>query len=462
MRLASLLAPDCTQPDYDAQSLGLVIVNHIDELVSHLPLDGILLPECAEELRIRMATQIVHHDQLSLIPLVSRIPCGPILNAICHYAQDWRGIQEYCLQVRQQAKLLQSLPLEADYEEKLLRWLFLRPEYIIEPLQDSQHPQVYTYPLLAFFQSDASRIRSWILSLQARSIFDTEKLADKIRLCAKCGSGHINFFDRCPNCKSIDIAEHDFLHCFTCGHVAPEEDFLTGNHLICPKCRAALRHIGTDYDRPMENQKCADCGNVFSDSEVVAGCFDCGTISQPGSLETARIYRYRLSDEGRISIRNGALRDLYAIFDKERFATRKHFEMSLEWIGDMYRRYGNPHYSMVHFTVQNVGDLVDTIGRPDTVVLLEEFNRRLRAIMRETDIPVRIEEHRMAILMPSTSRDNALTAINRLANSGMNLEQNQRLNIDFGVFAIPGDSDGKESAKVMLGMLLDTTTGTIS
>lgn len=453
------------EPFPNTQLTGALPFKSMDEALQSSYLDGIVLGARTTQHFAEGVHAILNHPEHYLIPVFSAHDHGALVSTLSEgYTPDWAIIQKRTLQISQLRNVLQHLPKEVDFEERLLRWLYVRPEYEISPLVRPGSAQFYVYPLLTMIHPEPDKINSWINSLKARRLIEEKGLIDRIRLCGECGKAHLNYIDRCPNCQSINIAQHDFLHCFACGYVAPENEFLEGHHLNCPKCRAQMRHIGADYDRPLENLQCKSCSNVFSDAEVVSRCMDCGRIAPPESLEVTRITKYAMTEEGRLIVRNGTLKDVYAIFDEERFATRKHFELSLNWVRDMFRRYNTPHFTMVHFSVENVGELVDTIGRAGTVVLLEEFSKRLRTIMRETDIPVRLEEHRIIILMPNTNKEKAQLAIKRLAemSGGAKVLQEAQLQISFGILAIPEDSDARESAPVLIAQLIAIQSGVIS
>ena len=434
----------------------------IGDALAEEVIDGFVLGAGSLEQVKAAIGRILGHPFHCLVPIFTSEEVFPTLASLTEgVAREWGEVQKRVAATKPQLTLLGSLPKEMDYEEKMLRWLFVRPEGLLQPVFRLESPTVYTYPLLEVLHPDSSQVRSWITSLVHRGMLAERELVDRIRLCPGCGKGHLNFLDRCPNCQGIDIHQHDFLHCFACGHVAPDTDFTKGNGLTCPKCRAQLRHIGADYDRPLENHRCRSCGNVFSEPEVVARCFDCGRVSHTDQLESVNVMKLGITEEGRIAVRNGTLRDVYAVFDNERFASRRHFEQSLDWIRDIYNRYGSPAYSLLHFTVRNVAELVDSIGRPATVVLLEEFSRRLRAIMRDTDIPVRLEQHRIVLLMPATTKANTVLAIKRIAGmAGQgHVAGREELQVEYGAFSVPENDIGKESAAVVLAKLVQVVEG---
>ena len=117
---------------------------------------------------------------------------------------------------------------------------------------------------------------SWLQQKQQENLLEAGELLDRLRQCPSCSSSRLNYVDVCPECHALDIVREPSLHCFVCGHVGPQQAFLKGDALVCPNCLSQLRHIGSDYDRPLENYRCRSCGAFFVDAEVDVRCIDCG------------------------------------------------------------------------------------------------------------------------------------------------------------------------------------------
>lgn len=124
-------------------------------------------------------------------------------------------------------------------------------------------------------------------------------MLDRQRECAYCRSAHLSFIDICPNCQSIDIKLQASLHCFTCGCVDVQDKFMHSGTLVCPKCHKHLRHIGSDYDRPIENYRCQSCSHSFIEGDVQVRCAMCEKEMKPGELILNEVHSWRLSDKGR-------------------------------------------------------------------------------------------------------------------------------------------------------------------
>ena len=164
-------------------------------------------------------------------------------------------------------RLLQELdqksledPESASY--RLIGYLHSRQGHILEPYGNWENEKFYNYPLAdAILEPSGSM--SLLQNLIDRKLLEPTQLLDRLRHCPRCDGTHLNYVDICPNCSNIDISQQPFLHCYTCGNVAPEEKFLTKGILSCPNCATRLRHIGVDYDRPLENYLCNACHHVF-------------------------------------------------------------------------------------------------------------------------------------------------------------------------------------------------------
>lgn len=186
------------------------------------------------------------------------------------------------------------------------QWLLLRPDAWIEPVKNPAHRSLYTYPLLdALLNETVSDGLSLLENKWNRGDYERGSLVDRIRSCRECNSSHINYVDVCSQCRSLEIARQPCLHCFICGHVDRQQHFSKGDGLRCPNCLTKLRHIGTDYDRPLENYQCHSCHNLFIDASVEARCLSCGHRHETDELRVREIRPFRLSEAGRIQRLNG-------------------------------------------------------------------------------------------------------------------------------------------------------------
>src|SRR5207248_2911164 len=113
--------------------------------------------------------------------------------------------------------------------------------------------------------------------LRRRGLLETAGLVERVHTCPSCSAGQLLFVETCPQCGSIDTAEQNFLHCYSCGHVGTQDEYLTNEGLACPKCAVRLRHIGVDYDRALETFACKDCSGRFTEPNVKARCLQCRT-----------------------------------------------------------------------------------------------------------------------------------------------------------------------------------------
>ncbi|MFD2883408.1 hypothetical protein ACFS4T_13870 [Pseudomonas lini] len=132
------------------------------------------------------------------------------------------------------------------------------------PCATPKSPQHYRYPLLEAL-ADAEQVNPfvWLSLMVQHDWLEEGVLVDRVRLCSDCGSGRLNYIDVCAECQAMDISRQPSLHCFTCGHVGHQESFLKDGLLLCPNCLNRLRHIGSDYDRPLENYRCRSCQAFF-------------------------------------------------------------------------------------------------------------------------------------------------------------------------------------------------------
>jgi len=193
------------------------------------------------------------------------------------------------------------------WENKILSYFYTRPDYNIVPKLDKHKEMFYYFPLVEYFYDGQEDYFYWLEDMANQNIFSKVKLVDRLFCCPFCFSALMKFSDHCPSCGSINIRNEKFIHCFTCGHVAPESNFLKNERFVCPSCKAKLKLIGEDYDRPLENGVCMDCGNYHIDSKLEVSCLTCHKNFTTEDLSKKFIYEYKLTEFGRNQIKFGTV-----------------------------------------------------------------------------------------------------------------------------------------------------------
>ncbi|MFK8020194.1 MAG: hypothetical protein AB8B86_10525 [Pseudomonadales bacterium] len=298
---------------------------------------------------------------------------------------------------------LQELPetqlKNATPEFKLCAYLYSRPESLLSPLQSIHTTEVWTYPLANTFSSGEQTANHLISDLEQRNLLAQGKLIDRLKSCANCESAQLSFIDTCPDCSSIDIENSQFFHCFTCGHVAPESKFIRRDCLKCPQCETKFRHIGVDYDRPLEELSCKACSSAFIDGQVIARCLSCETTNDPEHLRSRRVYEYSLSSRAPYAIRQGELETPLELVDHSHFASPAYFNQMIDWLVSLARRYETDGFSVL-----KLSDTSPAAERSSTKTEQNEvFFRRIAELSRETDLLLRVGSQEVWILLPKTN-----------------------------------------------------------
>ena len=193
------------------------------------------------------------------------------------------------------------------WENRILSYFYTRPNFTIAPKSDKYHEMFYYFPLVEQFHDGQEDYFYWLEEMSSQNILSKIKLIDRIFCCPYCFSALLKFSDHCPNCNSINIINVKFIHCFTCGYIAPESIFLKNERFVCPSCKSKLRLIGQDYDRPLENGVCNDCGNYHIDCKLEVTCLACNKTFMTEDLTKKLIYEYKLTEYGRNQIKFGTI-----------------------------------------------------------------------------------------------------------------------------------------------------------
>ena len=301
-----------------------------------------------------------------------------------------------------------------DDDARLLAYLYTRPERLIEPIADWRQARLYAYPLLEVVDRTGDRSADWADSLKRRGLIERVRLVDRVRQCGSCSSSHLNYVDECPACAHLDIGETIFLHCYTCGQVAPQNAFLTTDGLSCNKCLVRLRHIGVDYDRALETYCCHGCSARFSEPQVVARCMDCGRKQNTTDLAERQIESYRLSEKGERMARTGDVGDLLSLIDNSNCAHPALFEHTLDWLLNLRLRHPELLFGVICIQLANLRELIDAGSRSRAVQLVDGFAERLRQLVRSTDLLMRSDERHCWLLLPQTEANGVRTLAERI------------------------------------------------
>jgi hypothetical protein len=326
---------------------------------------------------------------------------------------DPSQIYEQCAAIHDNSR---ALPTRAalDAEERVLAFLYTRPNYVLQPVCDWSTAQIYSYPLLDAFAPPHTDGMEWSATLRRRGLLEAVSLVDRIRECPSCAGAHLNFVDVCPQCSAIDISESIFLHCHTCGHVAKQDEFIARNTLSCPKCLIALRHVGVDYDRALEAFSCAKCAGRFTEPDVRARCLHCHKSYAADALSARRIEAMKLSEAGRLAARSGRVGDLFALIDEFNCVHPAYFEQTLDFLLNLSRRHKEVEFGLVCLKFANVRELISQLPRVQVVQMVDGFATRLRELVRTTDMVLRSDDEHCWLLLPQTPQAGIEVLVSRV------------------------------------------------
>lgn len=371
-----------------------------------------------------------------------------------------------------------------NYSLRLLSYMYTRGEaYELKPLCVPFSPWVYVYPAAAVILDDtASRTRlkgediyrscgvfkfdakmphstRIVNSLAENGYVEGTSIVDRIRRCPKCGTGHLNYVDICPNCGEIDFEKKAMLHCFTCGHVAPEDDFMRSMSFICPNCGTALRHLGSDYDRPLESYECNGCGFRFIEPDVKAACFYCGTQTPPDDLIVNNVFVFHISDKGAAAARAGTMQTAIRLFDEMNNVVFQYFCRTVEWLVNLRKRYPDEIFSLIGVKFFGFYEAEEVLGEGAFNALKEAMVSRIKEIIRSTDMITSTAPDTFWILLPRTDAEKCCIVAARLSELSklVELPSMPQVKIVAKCFVLPENLSGtsvEKQIEIFTGELL--------
>lgn len=402
----------------------------------------------------RLVEELRSHPQHYLKPLFADPESAQASDLIDGSADDPDEVQAVSREIIDAIETLGDRP-SLGPEDQLLRYLYTRPELDLMPKPDWTLPQLYTFPVCSALMQDPSPNGPALMSLLARGFVEPVSLVDRIRLCPHCLQAQLLFVDVCTNCSDLDIAQTEFLHCFTCGHVDREERFMLEDKMMCPRCRTTLRLIGTDYDRPLENYSCDACQHQFIEPDVKARCLGCSRYWEPGDLVKMNVHQLRITQRGRMAARTGSWGDIYKVMDHLNFAEVGHFRQTLDWQIKLARRHSELGFGLICVRMQNVLELVDNIGRNKVSQILDTFAERVRQLVRTTDLIARSNEQLLWLLLPQTPKEGCSILLGKLLELQEATRQpdGQALEVAGYTLVVPDELESHESAKSLMARM---------
>ena len=143
------------------------------------------------------------------------------------------------------------------------------------------------------------------LAVLARQNYLEARFFDRVSLCPKCDSCHVNVREICPGCRSAHLASEGLFHHFRCGYVGIPSEFTpeSDEGYRCPKCNHAMHHLGTEYDRLGKAFICRGCGLISETPPIEAVCRGCGARMPFDDLVSMVAFSYLITSRGAEAVR---------------------------------------------------------------------------------------------------------------------------------------------------------------
>lgn len=169
----------------------------------------------------------------------------------------------------------------------------------IKPLIDLSLELGFAYPQIEELLSLPTHESHKLLEeLTANALLEKHPHS-RLLFCPECQSPNMKAGDGCPKCYSWNIARGRILEHLQCGNLGLEEEYITDNRYICPRCRREVKFLGTDYQSLGINYKCHSCNSIFSQPLTSWHCLNCSRFFLEKDVTETFIYSYRLNEEKR-------------------------------------------------------------------------------------------------------------------------------------------------------------------
>jgi GGDEF domain-containing protein len=234
--------------------------------------------------------------------------------------------------------------------------------------------------------------------------------------------------------------------------VAPQENFLTDSGLQCPFCHTKLRHIGSDYDRPLENYECRDCSHTFNEPKIACDCLLCTKRSAPEELVPQSYREYSLSDKGLMAVRSGVTGEMYMLLDTLNYMKPEPFNYILDWMLRLAQRPPVDPFGLLVVSFPNLDEISSAMGRRRSLELFDSLAKRLKELIRSTDISTRTSRNNLVLLLPKTPKTGTDIVASRIRKLREFTRQSDGTELDITVrmAEFPEDLRRGETAELLL------------
>jgi hypothetical protein len=239
------------------------------------------------------------------------------------------------------------------------------------------------------------------LTALARGNYLEARFFDRVSLCPKCSSHHLNVREVCAGCRRAHLSKEGLLHHFRCGYSGLVSEFPPGDDgsRLCPKCARRIHHLGTEYDRLGNAFICRECGLISENPPVEALCLACAKSTPAEDLISVDIFGYVLTSQGMAAIRRGSLLenddDLVFVADMPVYRG----PVILEFLDHEMKRLSsfNSRFSLLLIECAAAAGEADGGSAPSWVT-------PLRQCLREVDLLGQLADARYIVILPQTKR----------------------------------------------------------
>tara|TARA_R110002126_G_scaffold291802_1_gene459127 strand:+ start:28193 stop:29575 length:1383 start_codon:yes stop_codon:yes gene_type:complete len=348
-------------------------------------------------------------------------------------------------------------PEKQDMNVFICRYMFSRENLDILPRITYENIYGFVYPIVQALASEGSANEHWYVlnALVKRGYFEAREVVNELQICPGCEGGLLNFKHCCPNCESVDLHIEPFVHCFTCGNVGPVKEFMKHQELVCGRCQTTLKHIGIDYDKPLEDKICEKCQHRFFDPSTRFMCLACEKIGDPESLNTRKLCAFHLTKKGEEFSKNNLQKlelDLGAFFELINFDL---LELIIQWQVGVAQRHKEVEFVAGVMFVENIDALIEDIGFLKTEQQLVLFYENARDLFRQTDL-LSVDDDKLFCLLTMTNSQYIPIIQERIRDFDKDhADKGGKLSIKFGFVSSSEILEGKLDKELLINEMLN-------